>query len=452
MSPRRDARAPQPVRTVQLQLEQLENRNLPTSSSSPNIVLIMTDDQRFDSMSYMPLTRAIFASGTMIDNAFVTTPVCCPSRVSTLTGEYARHHGVHGNGGSREFDEKDSLATWLDAEGYLTFFAGKYMNGYQGKRIPPGWDDWHAFKAGSITARHGSGYFGYALNNNGKLNRYGTGEEDYSTDVLRDHSIFFVTQTAETEDDTPFFMVFSPRAPHGIPQPAPRHASVPIELNYTGSYNEEDMHDKPRQVRRADAWGPRKRAARQRFHENQVRTLLAVDEAVYGIYAAVVAAGELSRTLFLYTSDNGYMWGEHRLNGKQRAYEESIRVPLLVRQGWADTVPVLQQFVLNIDLAPTILDYAGVAIPDSVDGQSFRPLLEGGTAWRSDFLIEHWGPTWKGLRGEGFVYIVHEHGYEEYYDLLSDPFELENVANNSSYLIPLWAARIRLKELEAEIG
>jgi N-acetylglucosamine-6-sulfatase len=422
------------------------------SPSLPNIVLILTDDQRWDSLWAMPNVQAdIMDQGVTFDDGFVVNSLCCPSRVSILTGQYSHSSQVYGNngqyGGFNSFHgDASTVATWLHDAGYRTGLVGKYLNEYAGPYIPPGWDHWFAF-SGIPT---GAAYYNYTIDDDGTYLSYGNEPQDYSTDVLTAEADAFIRGT---DPGQPLFLYYSVKAPHIPSTPAPRHAHafsglVPYR---PPNYNEADVSDKPAWVRDLPLLSIQRQAEIDRDRKNAYRTLLAVDEAVGTITDALAETGRVSTTLIVFASDNGWAVGEHRWNNKKAAYEESIRVPLVIRYD-----PVVQgprddaHLVTNIDLAPTFAEAAGVPAP-GVDGKSLFPLLESpdpGT-WRSDFLIEHLKivgvdmPTYCAVRSEGFLYVGYTTREEELYDLTADPFELQNVAADPDYAATLRYLRAR---------
>jgi N-acetylglucosamine-6-sulfatase len=417
------------------------------AQTQPNIVLILTDDQRADTLSAMPTVQAeLVAKGVNFSNGFVANSLCCPSRASILTGLYSHSTGVYANKGARgyrAFREDSTVATWLQGAGYSTAYVGKYINGYRGSHVPPGWSRWAAFA--------GAGFFNYWLNVDGAPVFHGSGPDDYSTDVLAGEAVSFIEQTPGA-----FFLVFSPFAPHSPATPAPRHANAFPTLApwRPASYDEADVSDKPEWVRLLPRLTPERQAGLDRFRRSQLGSLLAVDDAVGAIVGALRRTGRLENTLIVFTSDNGIAWGEHRRSHKEDPYEESIRVPFVVRYD-ALNVParVEPQVALNIDLAPTFAHLAGAAIP-LVDGQSLLPLLTvPGIPWRSDFLIEHLRtassriPTYCGVRTTSSLYVSYETGEEELYNLIADPYQLTNLATSPAARPTLRALRARLAQL-----
>jgi arylsulfatase A-like enzyme len=424
----------------------------PESSGPPNIIFIIADDLDARSVEHMPELQSLLADrGTTFENAFVTHSLCCPSRSSTLRGQYTHNHQVLGNGGIGGFKtfhqmghEESNVATWLKSGGYRTVLIGKYLNGYpkqpNSKRypkgiepayVPPGWDEWY----GHI---EGGKYYNYQLNENGNIVSYGNGEGDYHTDVLTSKATEYVERTAN--DPQPFFMYLAPKTPHEPFTPAPRHKEefADAEVPRPPSFNEEDIGDKPSWLR--DLFSPLSPTEITRIdsgYRARLQMLLAVDEMISGLIEGLERSGELENTYIFFTSDNGYHLGEHRRLGKETAYEEDIRVPLIVRGPDMPAGRVLDQFVLNIDFAPTFAELGGVTAPVFVDGRSLAPLLTGGpppSTWRSAFLLEHWNeyaqaymvPDYRGLRTQTRKYVEYPNGERELYNLREDPYELEN--------------------------
>lgn len=425
----------------------------------PNIIFIVTDDQRADVLQYMPRTLTQVAEhGVNFRNAFVTTPLCSPSRASMLNGQYARHHNVRSNvtpnGGAPAFVGPDAstIATWLHDAGYRTGMYGKYMTQYSGLcpparsacYIPPGWDEWHVF----LTQK----YYNYILHENGVDVSYGATPSDYSTDVIAAKAVEFINGA----HGQPFFLHVGFHAPHqesdgGAPIPAERHVD-----SYPGlppwrppSYDEEDISDKPAW---AAAW-PRASSPigfltyglwSDILGQEGIRTLAAVDEGIEAMFGALEASGQADNTIVIFTSDNGYFRGEHRrFFGKDLAYEESIRIPAVITYPRLITNPrTVDALVTNLDFAPTIARLAGVASPPGVDGLDLTPVLEDrADSVRADFLFEWWNfsatpqvPTYVGVRTEQWKYVSYPSVAEtELYDLVNDPYELDNRAHDPSY-------------------
>ncbi|MGZ4130010.1 MAG: sulfatase family protein [Actinomycetota bacterium] len=411
-------------------------------STRPNIVLILTDDQRFDTLGAMPNVRRLLGDhGITFPNAFVTTSYCCPSRASILTGLYSHHTGVLSDsppdGGAPAFDDRSTIATWLSAAGYQTAFVGKYLNAYDElgpTYVPPGWDEWDAIVSEPIASR----YYGYTLDENGRLVRYGSNDVDYSTAVLTRRALSFLGTT-----DAPFFLELAPIAPHrpAIPAPGDAGTFAGTTLTRSPSFDEANVSDKP--------WAPGRppmprRAIRFELgvRRSMLDALVEVDRSVAAVVDELRARGQLSNTVIAFTSDNGMLLGEHRIGGKLWPYEESIRVPLVVRSPWIDHAVTDRRLALNIDLAPTFAALAGVTPASPVDGRSFANALHGRadpTPWRTAFEIEYLGhehppgapPDYRGVRTTRFVYVRYANGWCELYDLRSDPYELRNLAGEA---------------------
>jgi len=418
---------------------------------SPNIVIILTDDMDDALMPVMEKTNRIIGDeGATFTNFFITTPACCPSRTSILRGQYSHNTGILENSPGfplfyRLEREKDALPVWLNKAGYQTAMFGKYMNNYPvpagWEYIPPGWTDWAAF----IGVTGNRFYYDYTLNDNGTVVEYGDSPEDYSTDVIRKKSVQFIDKNAA--DGTPFLLFISVYAPHGPNTPAPRHQDLFHDLTYPQkpSFAEEDISDKPEIVRAlTESGGTFDEYDANAFFQARARTMLAVDELVEDVVRTLERNGQLENTYIIFTSDNGFHLGEHRLpSGKALPYEEDIRVPFLIRGPGIAPGSQVTQLTANIDLAPTIADIVSVRTPAFVDGRSFLPLLQGADVnWRKGLLIEFGymetegsaigAGGFRGIRAETFVFVEYENGELEYYDLVADPYQLENMAGRLS--------------------
>jgi N-acetylglucosamine-6-sulfatase len=426
---------------------------------SPNIVLILTDDQRWDSMWAMPKTRHLLGDhGVRFTNSFVVNALCCPSRASILTGRYSHGTGVYTNfpplGGFSAFDPTSTIATVLQARGYRTALMGKYLNGYTRTEVPPGWDTWNAFN----NPTRGVTYFDYPMSQNGKEVHYGSAPADYSTDVLAGLARTFITETHQ-----PFFLYFATSAPHMPAAAAPRDAHVFPDLPplRPPSFDEADTSDKPPWLSAIPPFEAGRIAREDDIRVAQDRSLPPVDDAVQSIVDTLRATGQLHNTLILYMSDNGYMYGEHRLGGKQVPYEESIRVPMILRYDPLTSRPTRDpRMVLNIDLAATFADAAGTQMPNA-DGSSLLDLIRHpsmpGRRW---FLIEHVRqfapsadnegspiPTYCAVRSRRWKYVYYADGSRELYDLAHDPYELQNLIDVPSAHDALTVADAELHEL-----
>jgi len=396
----------------------------------PNFLLIVTDDQRWDTLDAMPSVRRLLVDGGVtFSNAFATTPSCCPSRVSLLTGQYSHTTGVldgsadDDDGGAPAFEDGSSLATWLDDAGYRTGLVGKYLNDYAALPtgyIPPGWDEWFAVADSDPQIR----YYDYRLNENGTIVRYGDAPSDYSTSVLQEKAVRFV------RDDGPFFLVYTPLAPHLPALPAPADTGTPVSPPEPSppSFAERDVSDKP-----GAPMAPLDVKKARTMRKDMLRSLLGVDRSIEAIVKAIEAAGASEETYIVFTSDNGFLWGEHRITGKVWPYEESIRVPLVLHQPGAHSSRTLEEIALNIDIPATIAELAGVEPGLRQEGRSLVPLLRRTESpWRDAFVVEFLGfaprtPPYVGVRTRRYLYVEYRNGWRELYDLRIDPFQLRNL-------------------------
>ncbi|HSP99291.1 MAG TPA: sulfatase [Candidatus Dormibacteraeota bacterium] len=439
----------------------------------PNILFILSDDQRWDTTddthspvpgeAIMPgVRRELAGAGVELTNGFMTTPLCCPSRSSILRGQYAHTTGVYTNsgvkGGADDFVDTETIGTLLQGAGYRTGFFGKYMNGYAplwnaNFYIPPGWSDWQAF----VNPK----YFDYSIIENGVEVPYGSAEADYSTDVIRERVKTFISNAVATGQ--PFFAHVSFKTPHGPFEPAPRHVGkyAGIAPWRPASYNEPDVSDKPTWVQNIAPLTATEQADLDAIRIAQLEMLQALDEAIggstqYGITGIMQHLRDLGiddNTMVVYMSDNGWQWGEHRTQAKNKPYEESIRTAMFVRYGKLAPLPRVEtRMALNIDMCPTFVELthrAGDPPPTlGFDGTSLVRLVDGtAPTWRSDFLTEGWpaNHVWASVREADWKYTELPvtpgdplTAFElELYDLVNDPLELDNQANN-----PLYAARV----------
>jgi arylsulfatase A-like enzyme len=433
------------------------------AAERPNIVVVTTDDQRADDMRVLPKVRKLIGgAGTTFANSYVNYPLCCPSRATFLTGQYSHNHGVtwnnFPNGGFYAFrNQRDTLPVWLQRAGYHTALLGKYLNEYgerDPRQIPPGWDDWY----GGVdpSTYH---YFGFTLNENGRLRHYGHRPRDYQTDVLARKAVRIIGERARRRQ--PFFLWVTPTAPHtvtdtaraeGTPAvPAPRHAKrfANAEIPRRPSFDEADMSDKPRLLQGIPRFGQDQIDLLTEHYRGRLGSLLAVDEAVAAMVAALRRSGELDNTLFVFTSDNGWLIGEHRIRGqKYFGFEESIEVPLLVRGPGFPAGRRVREQASNVDLAPTILQAAGARPGRRQDGVPLSRLLDRRPPKR-DLLMETGAnigiPTYSQLHTRRWVLEDVSTGELELYDLTRDPFQLRNLAYDPSF------AGIRAK-LEARLA
>ena len=416
------------------------------TTTAPNVLLIVTDDQRYDTLWAMPNVRNLLgAHGVTFTDAVVSNPLCCPSRATIFTGTYSHTNDVWRNGpphgGFPSFDDSATLATTLDAAGYRTGIFGKYLNLYRDAApdyVPPGWDRWFVFDAPD--------YYGYRVIDGRSFRSFGRTPADYSTTVLADEAVSFIE-----DGNGPFFAYFAPYAPHGPSMPAPGDEGAPMgrEVAPDASFNEADMSDKPGWARSLGPLGPGRIEAMHEAHRDHVRSLLEVDRSVGRLVDALVARGELRNTIIVFTSDNGLAFGEHRWSAKRVAYEESIRVPLVIRyDGLGTQVDVRSRaLVANIDIAPTIAALTGTTLRRP-DGVSLVPQLRDPSApmARQGVLLEHMAkendrvPSYCGLRAPRHTYVRYATGEEELYNLDRDPYQLQDRSDRAS-------ARDTLREL-----
>ena len=405
-----EAQSPQPREQRDGTGEESSDTN---SQERPNILFVLTDDQTARSISKMPKLKSLVVDkGTKFNNSFVTTPRCCPSRATFLRGQYAHNSRIMGNelplGGFQKFrrlgQDKSTVATWLDDVGYKTFYLGKYLNNYDNTTYaPPGWDRWFGWLGHYYSPDK------YQLNENGRIVTYERSRK-HDTDLFRDKAVRFVENQAEGED--PFFMYVAPNAPHKPAYVADRHDGMFSEapLPPTPSFNERDVSDKPALVRNKSSISTAKEAKLESLHQRQLASLQSVDDMVGDLVKTLRATGQLENTYIIFSSDNGFFYGEHRLEDKSLAYEEATKIPFVVRGPGVPTQK-LDHLVVNNDFAPTVADLAGVDPPDFVDGKSFEPLLKSPVPdaqdWRKRFLIELWRTDYKALRTPKYKYVEH---------------------------------------------
>ncbi len=413
----------------------------PVAAARPNVVFILADDMRYDGLWIMSSLLELAAErGVTFERSFATTPLCCPSRATILTGRYAHHHGVlkndPPNGGVEAFDDRSTLGTWLRDAGIRTGLVGRYMNGYEHEEIPPGWSSW--FALWQYSERNGN-YFDFRVSDQGEQRYFDSRPESYSTRVLGEAARRFVAE----DRSTPFMLYLAPRTPHSPATPDPIDSGIlkGRELPRLPSYDEEDVSDKPAWVRENGRLRKQEVEEIENLRRRQLESLIGLDREIGALADALRADGRLDRTWFIFTSDNGILLGEHRLDaGKSCAYEECVRVPLVIIPppgAVPDGARSDDRLVANIDLAPTIADIMGVRPAVPVDGRSLLPLLQDRAApWRDALVLEAWSQT----EGKQFVALrtadrkfVDLGGEEELYDLATDPHELENLGHTSEH-------------------
>lgn len=455
--------SPEPTRTPRavLTITPQDDVQVIPKTKRPNILFIMADDLDLElgTINYMPhLQELMTAQGLTVNDYFVSQPLCCPSRATFLRGQFTHNHGVYRNdppnGGFEEFyalkHESSTLATWLQTAGYRTVLLGKYLNGYPFSEdrsyVPVGWDAWYSAAKGNPFAG-----FRYTLNENGNLVEYeenGQGESKYMTDVLARKAGDFIQRAGE--DGVPFFVYLSTYAPHVPVKPATRHENLfpGLQAPRTESFNEEDVSDKPGGIRFDPLLSDEEIAKADQEYRARVLAMQAVDEMIAQLIGMLEKMGQLENTYIIFTSDNGYHLGQHRLPfGKGSPYEEDIHVPFIIRGPGIQAGTTLRDYLTgNVDFAPTVAELAGVTPPDYVDGRSmvslFGPNKLSVSDWRSGYLLEFYGynqanedpnapppvAEYVGLRTPDFLYVEYSDGFVELYDMKTDPFQMTNGA------------------------
>jgi arylsulfatase A-like enzyme len=430
-----------------------------------NVVLILTDDQRWDSLQYMPNVESLLADqGVAYTNAFDNNPLCCPARATIMTGLTSGHNGVWFNanghiGGFTAFhdtgDDQNTVFRWLHDAGYETALIGKLLNGYSplagnppiSYRMP-GVDEWDAFilHGSGRTGCKPGGYFATCYDANGAVEPHTSA--DYSTTTSGQKAVDFINGA---DPGRPLFLYWAPRAPHAPTTPEPRYASTCSDVPpiRPPSYNLVTTGG-PAYMAALKPITARKQAVLDLHWTNDCRTLLSVDDEVADVVAALRDTGRLDTTLIMFASDNGFAFGEHRWAGKLVPYEESLRVPVIVRddavipeamRGTSDS-----RLITDMDYTATFADAAAVTPPYTLDGQSLLQPLSGSGDWQDErVLIEHSGgakvPPYCGVREPGLMFAQYATGEQELYDLGNDPFELVNVAGDPAYADTLAQAR-----------
>ena len=441
-----------------------------TASWAPpprNIVLILSDDHRYDFMGFherapdfleTPHMDRMALGGMHLRNAFVTTALCSPSRASILTGQYAHNHGVVDN--QRLVPEGTTFfPELLQDAGYETAYVGKWHMGSSSDDPRPGFDHWVSFRGQGV-------YLNPLLNVNGSHSQF----EGHTSDILTDHAIEWLEGRST---DRPFFLYLSHKAVHANFTPTERHrgryADVAPEYPVTMANTEQNYRGKPRWVEEQRySWHGvdhmyHGETVYDRFYRDYAETVLSIDDSIGRVLDHLEESDLAESTLVVYMGDNGFMFGEHGLIDKRNAYEESMRVPMLAyAPGYVESGSVLDEMILNIDVAPTFLALAGVNAPGRMDGRSFLPLLAGESVddWRNEFAYEYFWeypfphtPTVFALRGDRYKYMFY-HGVwdvNELYDLELDPFERHNLIHSPDHQERILTMRARLFDvLEAD--
>ena len=418
------------------------------NSKPRNVVFILSDDHRYDFMSFLgrpkfletPNMDRLAAEGAHLPYAYVTTALCSPSRASILTGQYSHRHGVVDNNslipeGTRFFPQ------YLQRVGYQTAFIGKWHMGHQKDSVRPGFDKWVSFR--------GQGeYFNCQLNVDGKQVK----AKKHISDELTDYALNWLKN--ERDKSKPFFLYLSHKAVHAMFEPAKRHLgkydNVKLEYPKSMADTEENYNGRPRWVKKQrNSWHGvdymyHGKMDFDTFYKRYCETLLSVDESIGSLLQCLEEMGIADTTLVFYMGDNGFSFGEHGLIDKRHGYEESMRVPLLARcPEIIKPGTKIEQLVQNIDIAPTILQTAGLQTPDDMDGKSFLPLIKGRKIpWRDAIFYEYYWernypqtPTVHAIRTERYKYL-HYHGIwdtDELYDLQTDPEEMNNLIDDPQH-------------------
>lgn len=392
-----------------------------TEPENPNVVLILTDDLDTklleDNLDSYPNIKELAQNGATFENAFVSNSLCCPSRATFLTGLYSHNTGVLDNtapdGGWPAFKplEDNALPVHVQQAEYTTAFYGKYMNNFNTDRTPPGWDEFE-YVGGTIPGYEGK-------------------QQGLQADILGEKSTEFIGSR-----ELPFYLHLAPAAPHEPAVPTPRHegAFEGLKAPRPPSFNEENVADKPPWIRKRKKLSPKWVNNMDELYRNQARSMLAVDEMVGSIKETLEKEGQLDNTYIVFTSDNGYHRGHHRLrDGKRTAYEEDIRIPLIVQGPGVPEGAVREEMVLNNDFAPTVTELTGAKASYEMDGSSLVPLLHGETPpWRERFLIEASArekihrPAFDAVRTKNHLLVDYTVQRDELYDLSRDPYQLDN--------------------------
>lgn len=396
--------------------------------SPPNLVLIYTDDQTVDDLRFMPKTKELLGgAGVEFTNSYVSLSLCCPARATILTGQHAQNTGVWSNalptGSYRRFDTSSAVNVALQTAGYTTIHIGKFLHG-TGRSRPPGWSDWQHLVGSSTNM------YGWVLDDNGELIRYGASESEYQTDVLAERGAAAIGSAVDS--GRPFFLHLAPSAPHvgggNIPPTPPRR--------YLGTVSD--------RLPRSPAFNVPGRLSETAIknlttlYQRRAESLRAVDDLVETIVRRLESEGVLDDTLIMFTSDNGYLLGEHGLVGKVSHYEPSMRVPLLVRgpgfpAGLVSDVPVQ-----NIDYAPTLLAAAGASPLLVMDGLPLGEVLDSGDhrgllmmSSRTSWSTRKW---WRAIHTNRWMYVEWADGRRQLYDFEADPWQMDDQGRAPSHV------------------
>ncbi|MFN2588920.1 MAG: sulfatase [Actinomycetota bacterium] len=402
----------------------------PASSQDdrPNVLIFVTDDMRErDQLVVMPNTLRIFGEeGTRFTHAFATTPQCCPARASMFTGRYAHNTGVRRNQDGEKMNQMVTLQRYLQQRaGYKTALVGRYLNAWDTAQDPPFFDKWALFRAG---------YWNNEFNLNGEV----VNVDRYATDFIGEQSIEFLQVFDEEDDQQPWLMYVTVSAPHFPFYSSDEYADAEVpERAGNPALEEDNLGDKAAFVARVGFTAEEGDAV----YAKQLRTLMSADDVLGALFDTLAELGEEQDTLAFFVSDNGMLLGEHGLYAKRLPYTESIHVPFFMRwPGRVDAGATDDRLVANIDIAPTVLDVAGVS-PEVSLGQDGRSLF--GLRERTHVLTEQWGswsanrPTWASIRTHDYQYVEYyfKNGedlrFREFYDLTKDPWQTNNLLGDT---------------------
>ncbi len=440
----------------------------------PNVIFIFTDDQPYHTTQYMPTVRdVLMKDGINFENGFSTTPLCCPSRASILSGEYVHNNEVYTNtwplGGARKFDDTSTYAVWIKDAGYQTAYFGKYLNDYDALEpygyVGQGWDEWGVFLGKNLHADDDIGasqyYVDFSVSENGNVVEYNGEKSIFGADLITQKAVDYIS----TKRNEPFMLTMAYYNPHSPYFWAERHdpqfrrtGELQAEAYRSPNFMEEDVSDKPQFLQDLNPIAVEKIDI---SYKQILRSLLSVDDGVASVLNALDKTGLSEKTIIFFITDNGLTVGDHRFGlTKNCAYEACARIPFIVYSPAMFPARTDVHIVANIDLAPTFAELGGVAIPENVNGMSLLPLLKDPNAdWRDAVLIEHWPtedgvgskiPEFYAVRTADWKYVEYSTGEKELYDLINDPYELENLANKPQQAEIQQQLKLRLDELKKE--
>lgn len=440
----------------------------------PNIIFIFTDDQPYHTTQYMPTVRdVLMKDGVNFENGFSTTPLCCPSRASILSGEYVHNHEVYTNtwpeGGARKFNDTSTYAVWLRDAGYQTAYMGKYLNDYDSLEpfgyVAQGWKEWDVFLGKNLHADDDVGasqyYRDFSVSENGNVVEYNGEKSIFGADLITQKAVDYIAE----KRDEPFMLTMAYYNPHSPYFWAERHdpqyrlnSALQAEPYRSPNFMEEDVSDKPQYLQDLHPISVEKIYI---SYKQILRSILSVDDGVASVLNALDKTGLSEKTIIFYITDNGLTVGDHRFGlTKNCPYEACARIPFIVYSPSMFPARTDNHLVANIDLAPTFAELGGATSPENVNGVSLVPLLKDANAdWRDAILIEHWPtedgvgskiPEFYAVRTTDWKYVEYSTGEKELYDLKNDPYELENIADKPEQSEIQKQLKLRLDELKKE--